>query len=105
MSPMSLSLEPPLTLQQADGKCKTQAQWETEFRKIQSWSTNAKDKFNSVKLFSTADCNALATAVPAAINTGITIWAGIWPSSPEKFNAEKAALEVQLKKYLSTGNK
>lgn len=88
-----------------DGSCKTQAHWEQEFRKIQSWSTNSKDKFNSVKIFSTSDCNALANAVPAAIATGTTIWAGIWPSTQAKFDAEKAALEVQLKKYQSTGNK
>lgn len=88
-----------------DGSCKTQAHWEQEFLKIKSWSTNARDKFDSVKLFSTADCDTLARAVPAAIKTGTTIWAGIWPSTPAKFNAEKAALEVQLKKYQSTGNK
>lgn len=88
-----------------DGSCKTQAHWEQEFRKLQSWSTNSRDKFNSIKIFSTSDCNALANAVPAAIATNTTIWAGIWPSTKLKFDAEKAALEVQLKKYMKTGNK
>lgn len=88
-----------------DGRCKTQGDWEQDFRKIQSWSTNSRDKFNSVKLFSTADCDTLVYAVPAAIATNTTIWAGIWPSNQAKFDAEKAALEVQLKKYQKSGNK
>jgi len=87
-----------------DGSCKTQAHWEQEFQKIKSWSTNSRDKFDSVKLFSAADCDALARAVPAAIKTGTTIWVGIWPApnDPAKFGREKGALEAVLKQY---GNK
>jgi len=82
-----------------DGNCKSQNDWEAEFRKIKTWSTGAKDKFDTVKLFSTADCDTLARAVPAAINTNTMLWVGLWPVNQATFDTEKGALEAVLKKY------
>jgi exo-beta-1,3-glucanase (GH17 family) len=84
------------------GSCKTTSQWQQEFKKIKSWSTGGKGTFSTVKLFSTNDCNALANAVPAAINAGVKLWVGVWNVDDNKFNAEKAALEAALKKYPDT---
>ena len=70
---------------QPEGGCKTQADFEDDFRKIKSWSTNEKDKFDTVKLFTAADCDTLANAVPAALKTDTKIWAGIWLSGGAKW--------------------
>jgi len=78
-----------------NGACKSTADWEAEFNKIKSWDP----AFNTVKLFSTADCWALANAVPAAKATGMKIWAGIWAIDDNKFNNEKAALEQAFRDH------
>ena len=70
---------------QGPGGCKTTADWEDDFRKIKSWSTNEWDKFDTVKIFETAACDTLANAVPAAIKTNMMIWAGMWPSDIDKW--------------------
>ncbi|KAI5843171.1 glycoside hydrolase superfamily [Tricharina praecox] len=84
------------------GSCKTTAAWTQEFKKIKSWSTGGKGTFNTVKLFSTNDCNALEMAVPAAKAAGVKIWVGVWNTPEDKFNAEKAALERALKAHPDT---
>ena len=82
---LQLLVGPPANYPDKQGAgCKTTADWEDDFRRIKSWSTNERDKFDTVKLFSTADCDALANAVPAAIKTNTMIWAGIWPSNVDK---------------------
>jgi len=82
----------------ADGKCKTVAQWQQEFQKIKSWSAGPKATFNTIKLFSTSDCDALANAVPAALAAGVKLWVGVWNFDDAKFGREKAALMSQLGK-------
>lgn len=82
-----------------NGACKTTAQWQQEFNKIKSWSSGPKAQFNTVKLFSTSDCNALEQAVPAAIAAGVKIWAGVWNVDDAKFGREKAALEKAINQY------
>jgi len=84
------------------GSCKTTAQWKQEFSKVKSWSPGGKGTFNSIKLFSTADCNALINAVPAAISAGVTLWVGVWNVDDAKFGREKAALEAAIKQYPDT---
>lgn len=53
-----------------DGSCKTQAQWETAFNKIKGLPQH----ITSVRLYASSDCNTLQNAVPAALNTGKTIY-------------------------------
>jgi len=85
--------------QTQSGACKTQEQWQQEFTKIKSWSTGPKAQFNVIKLFSTADCDALKNAVPAAQAAGVKIWAGVWAVDNAKFGREKAALEAVIRQY------
>jgi len=84
------------------GACKTTAQYKQEFQKIRSWSTGAKATFNTVKMFSTMDCNALANAVPAAIATGTKLWVCVWNVDAAKFAREKAGLEAAIREYPDT---
>lgn len=53
-------------------------------------------------MFSTADCDALANAVPAAIATGTKLWVGVWNVDDAKFGREKAALQAAIKRYPDT---
>ncbi|KAF8477583.1 glycoside hydrolase superfamily [Kalaharituber pfeilii] len=85
--------------QRPDGSCKTQGDWEQEFKTIRSWSPNSRALFDTIKIFSTNDCDALARAVPAALNAGMKIWAGVWAVDNAKFEREKGALERALKQY------
>ncbi|KAI5815344.1 glycoside hydrolase superfamily [Pyronema omphalodes] len=85
-----------------DGSCKTTAQWQQEFSKIKSWSTGRKATFDTIKLFSTADCDALARAVPAALASGVKLWVGVWNVDDAKFGREKAALESAIRAYPDT---
>ncbi|KAF8251007.1 glycoside hydrolase [Wilcoxina mikolae CBS 423.85] len=84
------------------GACKTTAQYQQEFNKIKSWSKGGKLTFNTVKMFSTADCNALMQVVPAAIATGTKLWVGVWNVDDAKFGREKAALEQAMRQWPDT---
>jgi len=55
--------------------------------------------FKDVRLFASSDCNALAQAVPAALNTGIQILVGIWTEDANHYNAEKQALLNAVAQY------
>ncbi|CUS14357.1 unnamed protein product [Tuber aestivum] len=78
-----------------NGDCKSTQDWVDDFNKIKSWNS----EFTAVKLFSTADCWALANAVPAAKTTGLKIWAGVWAVDRAKFEREKGALEQAIKDH------
>jgi len=86
-----------------DNQCKSTANWQADFQKIIGWGNQnpniPKAKFRAVKIFSTGDCNALLNAVPAAVNTGVKIWVGVWNVPDWKFNQDKAALEQAIKSY------
>ncbi len=71
-----------------NGACKSQADWEHDFNVMKSLPGG----FNCVRLYASSDCNTLANAVPAAINTGIQILVGVWAEDLNHFNAEKQAL-------------
>jgi len=75
-----------------DGSCKTQAQWESVFKQLQS----LPGSFTSVRLFASSDCNTLQNAVPAAIATGTQILVGVWTEDSAHYNAEKAALQAAI---------
>jgi exo-beta-1,3-glucanase (GH17 family) len=78
-----------------DGSCKTQAQWESDFRRLQQLPGN----FTSVRLYTTTDCDTLTFAVPAAISTGTHLLVGVWTENATHFQQEKDALEVVIRKY------
>lgn len=72
----------------ADGSCKTTAQWTDAFNKLKGLPQH----ITSVRLYASSDCNTLANAVPAAKNTGTQILVGVWAEDSNHFEAEKQAL-------------
>jgi len=77
------------------GNCKSTATWQADFNRIKQIYPN----FNTIKLFTTATCDALMLAAPAAIAENIKIWAGVWAVDTANFEREKAALEMAIRTY------
>lgn len=75
-----------------DGSCKTTAQWEEAFNKLKGLPQD----ITSVRLYASSDCNTLANAVPAALNTGTQILVGVWTEDSAHYTAEKNALESAI---------
>lgn len=82
----------------ADGACKTNADWKTDFQTIKSWGKG----FNAVRLYASSDCDTLAKAVPQAKATGFKILVGVWATNDAHFGAEKAALLKAIKTHGTT---
>lgn len=76
----------------ADGSCKTTAQWETAFNKLKA----LPQYITSVRLYASSDCNTLEYAVPAAIATGTGILVGVWTEDAAHYTAEKNALQAAI---------
>ncbi|RDL41705.1 (Trans)glycosidase [Venustampulla echinocandica] len=79
----------------ADGQCKTQADWEQDFRAMKSLPGG----FTSLRVYASSDCNTLTNAVPAAIATGGHILVGVWTQDDNHFNAEKQALLAAVQQH------
>ncbi|CAD6502854.1 BgTH12-05443 [Blumeria graminis f. sp. triticale] len=79
----------------AKGACKTKADWIVDFNTIKSFPGD----FDSIRLFSVKDCNALGSIAPAAIATGGKVFAGVSAQNPEIFEAEKSRLLEAVKKH------
>lgn len=75
-----------------DGSCKTTAQWQTAFGKLQKLPGD----FTSVRLYAASDCNTLALAVPAAIASKTKLLVGIWTEDEAHYTAEKNALKAAI---------
>lgn len=84
-----------LAAQRPEGGCKTQSDWEADFRAIKSLPGD----FDSARLYASSDCETLVHAVPASFATGVKILAGVWSQNADHFNAEKAALLDAVKQY------
>ncbi|KAI9644039.1 hypothetical protein NHQ30_007391 [Ciborinia camelliae] len=79
----------------ANGACKSQADWENDFRLIQSFPGN----FDSLRVYASSDCNTIANVVPAAIATGGKVLVGVWAEDANHYNAEKQALLAATRTY------
>ncbi|KAG9232786.1 putative glucan endo-1,3-beta-glucosidase eglC [Amylocarpus encephaloides] len=79
----------------ADGSCRTQADWERDFNTMKALPGG----FSSMRVYASSDCNTLANAVPAALNTGGQILASVWTQDENHYNAEKAALLSAVQRY------
>lgn len=77
------------------GACRSQSDWEDAFNIIASFPGN----FKNARLYASSDCNTLANAVPAALNTGTTLLVGIWTEDDAHYNAEKQALLEAIQQY------
>jgi len=78
-----------------DGSCKSQADWETDFKTIAS----LPGAFTSVRLYASSDCDTLANAVPAALTTGTTLLVGVWTEDSTHYENEKQALLAAVQQY------
>ncbi|CAD6440511.1 43ce7f78-4032-400a-9d36-0e11afd065fa [Sclerotinia trifoliorum] len=78
-----------------NGACKTQADWENDFRLIQSFPGG----FNSLRVYASSDCNTIANVVPAAIATGGKVLVGVWTEDAGHYDAEKQALLAATRTY------
>ncbi|CCU82693.1 unnamed protein product [Blumeria hordei] len=78
-----------------DGSCKTQADWEADFNTVLSLPGN----FNTLRLFSLLECDAISIIAPAAIATGGKVLAGVTVQYPESFTAEKQQLLAAVKNH------
>jgi exo-beta-1,3-glucanase (GH17 family) len=81
--------------QKPDGQCRTQEDWERAFTAMK----NLPPQFTSARLFASSDCNTLANAVPAALNTGMKLLVGIWTQNDEHFAQEKGALLEAISRW------
>lgn len=77
------------------GPCKTQADWENDFRVLRSLPGG----YTSARVYASSDCGTLANAVPAAIATNTKLLVGVWTENGDHFNAEKQALLQAVQKY------
>ena len=77
------------------GGRKTQADWEQDFRTLQSLPGH----FTSARLYASSDSDTLANAVPAALATGTTLLVGVWTENDDHFNAEKQALMTAIQQH------
>ncbi|KAI7213419.1 glycoside hydrolase [Hortaea werneckii] len=78
-----------------DGSCKSQGDWEYAFNKLKG----LPQYITSVRLYASSDCNTLANAVPAAVNTGTQILVGVWTEDNAHFQREKDALEAAINQH------
>jgi len=78
-----------------DGSCKTQAQWQAAFTRLQA----LPGYFTSIRLYAASDCNTLEYAVPAAIAAGSQLLVGVWTEDEDHYNAEKVALQNAISTY------
>lgn len=78
------------------GGCLTQDEWLGQFNTIKSWG------FDSVRLFSSASCDTILRAAPAAIQANITLLAGIWAVPDDNYAAEKAAFLNAVQTYATS---
>lgn len=84
-----------LAAQRPEGGCKTQSEWEDDFRAIKS----LPGEWDSARVYAASDCETLVHAVPASFATGVKILAGIWTKDAAHYNLEKAALLAAVKQY------
>jgi len=79
----------------ANGACKSQSDWENDFRKMMSLPGG----YSSMRVYASSDCNTLDNAVPAAKATGGQILVGVWTEDGAHYDAEKQALLRAVQTY------
>lgn len=77
-----------LGTKEADGKCKTQSDYEADFDAI-SAASGAK----IVRGYAAADCDFAKNVLPAAKSKGFKVFLGIWPDVEESFNNDLDAIK------------
>lgn len=77
------------------GGCKATSDWQYNFNVMKGLPGG----FNSARVYASSDCNTLQNAVPAAMNTGIKLLAGVWTEDVNHYNREKAALKSAIQAH------
>lgn len=72
----------------SNGACRSTEDWERAF----NTARKLPPQFSSARLYASSDCNTLANAVPAALNTGMKLLIGVWTQDEAHFSAEKQAV-------------
>jgi len=83
-----------LGTKKADGSCKYQADYESDFEAIQSNSGSTL-----VRGYAASDCNCAQQILPAAKAKGFKVILGVWPDTDDSFNADKQALSTYATQY------
>ncbi|EEP81042.1 glycosyl hydrolase family 17 [Uncinocarpus reesii 1704] len=78
-----------LGVKNADGSCKSQADFEKDFDVLKAHA-------DIVRTYAAADCNNAEAIVPAAKKKGFKLVLGIWPDVPESFDADTKALQKAI---------
>jgi glucan 1,3-beta-glucosidase len=78
-----------------DGSCKSTADYEEDMRAIRDNSGS-----EIVRLYSAAECDSAAQALPAARTQGFKILLGVWPDTAESFAKDKTAIASVAPNYV-----
>src|ERR1700712_2731505 len=70
-----------------DGPCKSYDDWIRAFNTMKS----IPPAFSSARPFAASDCNTLANAVPAAVNTGVKLLIGVMDAGRQPFQRREAS--------------
>ncbi|KAF2813410.1 glucan 1,3-beta-glucosidase-like protein [Mytilinidion resinicola] len=81
----------------ADGSCKGQSDYESDFDAISSASGS-----KLVRGYSASDCKSAASIMPAAQSKGFQVVLGIWPDVQESFDADLSAITAVAPKYANS---
>ena len=79
----------------ASGACRTQSDWQLAFERL----ATLPGSFKNVRLYASGDCDTLANAIPAALNTNTKLLVGVWTQDAAHFEAEKQALLNAVLEY------
>ncbi|KAK4964252.1 glycoside hydrolase 3 protein [Elasticomyces elasticus] len=78
----------------ADGSCKFQKDYESDFDSIKTASSA-----RLVRGYAASDCNFAEYILPAAQKKGFKVILGVWPDTDDSFNADKTALSTYATKF------
>ncbi|AAS54148.2 AGL343Cp [Eremothecium gossypii ATCC 10895] len=78
-----------LGVKKHDGTCKYTQDYLDDFEALRPYT-------DTVKVYSTSDCNTLQFLGPAADRAGFKLWVGVWPDDDAHFSMEKDALKTYL---------
>ncbi|KAL3417201.1 glycosyl hydrolase family 17 [Phlyctema vagabunda] len=69
----------------ADGTCKFQADYKSDFETL-------KEHGKVVRIYAASDCNSAQEILPAAKASGVKVILGIWPDTETSYKADQAAI-------------
>jgi len=83
-----------LGTKKADGTCKYQADYESDFKTISAASGS-----KIVRGYAASDCNCAQYILPAAKSQGFKVVLGVWPDVETSYNLDKKAISTYVPQY------